>query len=374
MEVYNNQEQIHFFLEVSPCLSIPQAKNLSLIIESMIESSSIITSNIASVFKGNFKLNKPESNEKRVYRFWHNSHINMENVFDNIIQYIFKNFKVKHEDTKVYISFDHSFNRDDFVSLVVSFSVGKQAIPIYYRCFEADDKTAFSMDTIKEALTKVHDYFPNCEIIFLADRWFGLSDILDFIENIGAKYVIRVKTNVNVSIDGDSFVSLSDIKPNLVVTKSFENILFTETQQVKTNLVVTSSKNTDDPWYLVTNEKTKYAVKHYAKRFGGIEFIFKDQKSNGFNLEKTTTRNIEVFKKMFGATCVGVVWLTILGADYVKNKIHYKNKINFYDTKKVHGNIIRDKSLFRLGKEIFKYLLDTPHKILLKYNFKLYDL
>ena len=262
MELYNNQEQIttnlkNFFLEISPCLSIPRAKNLALIIESMIESSSIITSNIASIFKGIFKFNKPESNQKRVYRFWHNQHVDMEDFFDDLIAYVFKNFKVKHEDSKVYVSFDHSFNRDDFASLVVSFSVGKQAIPIYYRCFEADDKTAFSMDTIKDALTKVNNYFPNCEIIFLADRWFGLSDIISFIESIGAKYVIRVKTNVRVCLDGESFISLSDIKPNLVVTKSFNNILFTEKEQVKTNLVITSSKNTDDPWYLVTNEKNK---------------------------------------------------------------------------------------------------------------------
>ena len=45
------------------------------------------------------------------------------------------------------------------------------------------------------------------------------------------------------------------------------------------------------------------AIKHYSKRFGGIEFIFKAQKSNGYSLEKTTTRNLTVFTKLFFISC-----------------------------------------------------------------------
>lgn len=380
MKLYNTQADItsqltNIFLEASPILSLPQARNLAIIIEAMIEASSIITSKIAYKLKGDFKENKPDSNQKRIYRFWQNPHVDLEKFFDDLMSFVFNKFDVKHKDSKVFVAFDHSYNRDDFTSLVVTLCIGKQAIPIYFRCFEGKkDNDAFSFKTIKDALTRAHSYFPDSEIIFLADRWFNDPSIFNLIDSMADKYVIRTKTNIKISFDGKTFTPLSDIKANKFVAKHFNNVYFSETQKVKTNIVISSSLNTDDPWYLVTNDNPKSAIKHYSKRFGGIEFVFKDQKSNGFNLEKTTTRNVEVFKKMFGATCIAIVWLTILGADYVKNKSHFKKVVNFYDVKNVNGKPIRDKSLFRLGMEIFFFALDNPLPFKLKYNFKLYDL
>ena len=56
-------------------------------------------------------------------------------------------------------------------------------------------------------------------------------------------------------------------------------------------LAVSNYSNTDEPWYLITNDDT--------------------------------------------AMCIALVWLTIIGADYVKNKNHYHIKIR--DTRK-HKN------------------------------------
>lgn len=58
--------------------------------------------------------------------------------------------------------------------------------------------------------------------------------------------------------------------------------------------------------------------------FGSIEFIFKNQKSNGFYLESTKMRNIHAFATLFGILCIAILWLTILGCDYSKNKNHFK--------------------------------------------------
>lgn len=90
-----------------------------------------------------------------------------------------------------------------------------------------------------------------------------------------------------------------------------------------TNIVVSNYSNTDEPWYLVTNGDTSRAVRNYSYRFGSIECIFKSQKSNGFRLESTNTQKIEHFISLFTVMCVALVWLTIIGADYVRNKHHY---------------------------------------------------
>ena len=49
---------------------------------------------------------------------------------------------------------------------------------------------------------------------------------------------------------------------------------------------VCTAEDSDDIWYLATNMNSKYAVIKYKKRFI-IEEMFRDLKSNGFNIEDT---------------------------------------------------------------------------------------
>ena len=139
--------------------------------------------------------------------------------------------------------------------------------------------------------------------------------IFKYIDSLGDKFCIRTKTNVSVSTDGNEFRFLTDIKPRTNSSKLLKNILFTQSQKMNVNLAISPSKNTDDSWYIVTNLDPSFAIKYYHKRFGAIEFLFKSQKSNGFNLEDTTVSNITAFRNMFGATCVAITWMIILGAD-----------------------------------------------------------
>ena len=40
----------------------------------------------------------------------------------------------------------------------------------------------------------------------------------------------------------------------------------------------------DEAWALLTNGDVRRAIKDYGYRFGAVEFLFKDQRSNGFNV------------------------------------------------------------------------------------------
>lgn len=67
-------------------------------------------------------------------------------------------------------------------------------------------------------------------------------------------------------------------------TLYYENCEITD-KNFKTNGVVSARKDLDEPWIIVTNGDVKNAIKDYGYRFGGIETIFKNQKSNGFRIE-----------------------------------------------------------------------------------------
>ena len=380
MKVYNNFDDTtsklaKFFLKISNNIAKPQARNLAYLVISAIDSNSIINSELASSFKNNLSLNKPESNEKRIFRFLHNSNFNENLFFNDLIKYIFTNYKKKHKDGTIFIAIDHTFNRDDFVTLVITYVIGKQSIPIYFKCYDCSiDNNAFDTDTIVDAIKNVRNYFNDNNITFLADRWFDNPAFLKTFDEMNVHYAFRTKTNKNVSLDnGESFISLSDIKSWKIHPRYFNDIIFSESTRYKTNLVISPNQDTDDPWYILTNDNPNKAIKYYGKRFGGIECNFKNQKTNGFFLEKTTTRNIDVFSKKFAITSIAIIFLTILGCDYSRNKTH--SKYNFYDTYKSSktGKFIRKISFFALGKKIFKYAYNSFNNYKLKFNFILYD-
>ena len=75
-----------------------------------------------------------------------------------------------------------------------------------------------------------------------------------------------------------------------------------------------------------------------------IECIFKSQKSNGFRLEATNTQKIEHFISLFTVMCIALVWLTILGVDYSRNKSGYHLKIR--DIRKTRNRSPVQKNLF----------------------------
>ena len=70
--------------------------------------------------------------------------------------------------------------------------------------------------------------------------------------------------------------------------------------------------------------------------------------------------------------CVALVWLTIIGVDYVKNKHHYHLKIR--DTRNLRNNSSsRTYSFFNLGLTIFNLCYYNEIDFTLKFNFILYD-
>lgn len=94
--------------------------------------------------------------------------------------------------------------------------------------------------------------------------------------------------------------------------------------------------------------------------------LFKSQKTNGFNLEKTKTRNLHAYENLYRLVCFAGLWLTIIGIDYTKNYSHVKKNLNIkfvkYDKNK---KSIRILSLFNLGLTIINVNIKTNMQLYL---------
>ena len=129
VKLYNIQSNIasdlaKFFKFVSPNISKPHLKLIPFIILGMIQSESVVTTDIVKKLKGDFSWVNPFSTVRRLERFFNNPKFDIYSFWENIIKYVISNYKLKNKN--VYISFDHMFCRDSFTIFLVSLRIGKQ--------------------------------------------------------------------------------------------------------------------------------------------------------------------------------------------------------------------------------------------------------
>jgi hypothetical protein len=372
----NNQEYItteleKILYEILPITS-KRLKNLVYIIIGIILSKSVIISDISEKLKDDFTDATEESKIKRIYRFFSSSTINLEYLYSFFIEEVLKKYVKRSNNRKVVIIFDHTTLDDKFLILKFSLKVGKRAIPLWYKIFEYDEKGNKSFDHIKEGITELNKIFTsyNYEVILLADRGFKSIDLFRFIDNLGWKYCIRCTNDILVKIEGkDKIKYLRDIKPIKKSVKKFNGVLLSA-EKYKCNLAVCKAEESEDTWYLATNMDSKKAVREYKKRFI-IEEMFRDLKSNGFDMESTWTENIMYFKNLYLCLNIAYTWMIVLGADCSKNK----NSKIVGATKKLKNKVVRIYSLFSCGLKWFNRCYDSNiKKYKLKFDFVLYHI
>ena len=215
----------------------------------------------------------------------------------------------------------------------------------------------------------------------IADRWFNSTTLLQHIDSLGHTYCIRLKRNIKVFIydkkEGHKvWKFLDEITPDKYHSKSFNDILLTD-NSYKTNIVISKRVDVSEPWIIVTNGSTRRAIKDYGYRFGSIESVFKNQKSNGFYIESVVKADLDYFTSMYTLVCFSTLYLTILGADYSKNSSCYKT-VKITTHKYFIENGIRVKkrvmSLFNTGLTLFHLAFNSSRYIRLPFSFTLYDI
>lgn len=382
-KLYNSHSNLtsdlcKFFKNIFPTISKPHLKIVPNIIIGMIKAESVVTTDIIKKIKFPWCDIQPASIERRFERFFNNDKFLPYDFYNSIIKHIIKNYKLKNNN--VYISFDHMYCKNHFTIFLLSLRIGKQGIPLWFKCFKGiNNPDAFKLSLINEGISFVHNLFKDkkCNLIFLADRWFNFREIMQHIDSLGDIYCIRTKSNISIKIDNyeysDMISSIADIQPFFSKSKYFDSVRITSFN-FQTKLAISKTDSHKEPFFILTNGSTRDAIKHYGYRFGSIEFIFKNQKSNGFYLESTKMRNIQSFTTLFTLVCVAVLWLTILGADYTKNKNHFKNCFKIRYSKKNGSGNKRTFSLFNTGLFFFNLAFESTTYVVLKCTFLLYDI
>ena len=173
--------------------------------------------------------------------------------------------------------------------LMASAIYQKRAIPIFW--IFLPKKGASNLREQQIVLRPIIKLFKTHQIVIVGDREFHSVDLAQWLDRQGVKFVLRQKKSTTFRQKRRKFSSLSNVQVAPGQRKFLSQINITHKKGFgRFNLAVYwrrkyKTKQEKSPWYLLTNlTDLETAVKAYKQRFG-IEAMFKDCKSGGYNLE-----------------------------------------------------------------------------------------
>ena len=190
---------------------------------------------------------------------------------------------------------------------------------------------------------------PDCEVTILGDGEYDGCDWQADIVELGWKYVLRTGVGRLIAIEPGEEVKLATMVP--APGEQFfmlYQVAFTQKKYGPVNVLIYHGKGYKEPIYLLTNlEFPPRIAQLYKKRFK-IETFFSDQKSRGFNIQRSKIGKPERLAKLLIATCLAYIFCVLAGI-----KCSYSK---FYP--QVHRTDRCDLSLFSLGKRFIELLVD----------------
>ena len=172
---------------------------------------------------------------------------------------------------------------------MVSAIVQKRAFPIFGTLL--NKQGASNLAEQQQVLRPVIRLLKKYKLIIIGDREFHSIELAQWLHRQRVSFVLRQKSNTTFREKKQPFQSLDTlpIKPGIRLfypkisctqKKSFSRFKLAAYWQRKYR-----GKQEDEPWYLLTNlPDLTSAIEIYSQRYG-IEAMFKDCKTGGYNLE-----------------------------------------------------------------------------------------
>jgi hypothetical protein len=173
--------------------------------------------------------------------------------------------------------------------LMVSALVQKRAFPLFWTLL--DKQGASNLTEQQQVLRPVMRLLKRYKLTLVGDREFHSIELAQWLHRQHLSFVLRQKCNTTFREKRQPFQSLNTIPVQPGIHLFYPKISFTQKKGFsRFNLVASwkrkyREKQEDEPWYLLTNlPDLKSAIEIYSQRYG-IEAMFKDCKTGGYNLE-----------------------------------------------------------------------------------------
>ncbi len=197
------------------------------------------------------------------------------------------------------------------------------------------------------------------KVVFLGDGAFDGTDLQKTMNEAGWLYACRTAKSTVATWEGIKFnldLLGSSIKPGRFI--ELKEVQFTRDAYGPVMVLCCWAKDEAEPLYLVSNlSLSEEAIKYYQKRFR-IETFFSEQKSRGFNIQKSHLEDPHRLSRLLIATCLAYIWIVYLGSlckqDGWQSIIHRRKRC--------------DLSLFQLGLRLLEHFFNEELSIPVQFH------
>lgn len=226
------------------------------------------------------------SRRRHLQRFLNQDALSVVLLWFPLIEEILKRHSKLH--SQLIIALDRTQWKENNV-LMVSAIYQKRALPIFWVLLEKDGSSNLAEQ--KKALRPVIRLLKKYKLVIVGDREFHSVELASWLQKLNVKFVLRQKQSTTFRQKRHLFQPLSSISIHPGIRQFYTNINLTQKAGFgRFNLAIYwkrkyRGKQENEAWYLLTNlPDLETAIHIYSQRFG-IEAMFRDCKTGGYNLE-----------------------------------------------------------------------------------------
>lgn len=137
---------------------------------------------------------------------------------------------------------------------------------------------------------------------------------MKYLDLLGWTYLIRIKASFGMySPEGKLLCKTGEVALASNQSKHYHNVLLTKKHHGLVHVGLANVKGAKEPWFVVSNQPTTdQSFTEYGERFD-IEQVFKDDKSGGFDLEKSGLRDADKLDRLMLILCLAMLFLVAEG-------------------------------------------------------------
>jgi hypothetical protein len=214
---------------------------------------------------------------------------------------------------RMYVALDTSMLWNTYCLIRLSVIYRGRAVPWVWRVIE-HGRAAVSFATYQDVLTEAPRRIPlACKVILLAERGFADTQLMGHLRGLGWHFRIRIKATfwIYPSHLAPFQVGESALQPGHL--SCWQEVSLTDKHFGPVHLAVARPLDSDEYWYVVSDEAAELkTLAEYGLRFD-IEENFLDDKSNGFQLESSLIRSAKALERLCVVLAMTTLYLVSVG-------------------------------------------------------------
>lgn len=256
-----------------------------------------------------------QSHQRRFSRWLHNPRINVQKLYSALITQALMTW----EDSQITLIEDTSMLWDEYCLIRLSVQYRGRAIPLVWRVIR-HRSSSVSFQVYQAMLKRAARLLPSdVQVCFLADRGFADTILMRYLrDELHWQFRIRVKSNSWIYRPGKGWKQLNQYHLALGEVVLLQGVTLTKTQALAhLHLALARDPLSRQVWMVVSDQPTTLQTfREYAERFQ-IEEELLDEKSNGFQLERSEIRSAPALSRLCLVMAVATLLLTLQGQQVV---------------------------------------------------------